>query len=523
MRKITWSVIGLCWMWVGCAEKKEVVKVAPQVTTRAVQPEEIYNQAVAALQAGKLEEATAKLQQAIGKWNKEPRRLADAYYNLGVIAMKRRDWDTARRHLAKVVELQPTHRDALLNLGVVLKEKHDYQAAIKHYQQALKKVPRDALVMNNLIMLYRLSKQYKQAEKTGHLLLARAPNNVEAYKNMTLIYYDQGKYKMAELLCINAGKMLEKKRQQDPKVKDDPGIYANLGMIYLKLGKTKKALAQFHKALEVDPSHRDALLNIGAIAHRFRDYATCQKVYQKVLDRHPDDITALRGLAYAVYGSGKAKEAIALFEKVVKKAPEDKRAVYILGDIYYTFLHDYQKAIQYFNRYRAAMGRALAKDDPVHNRLQAAQAKLQMATQLKKEEEEARRREEQKRRKALKKSQAESPAQKKEGQEKLREMLKGQEGKEGQEEQEKTGQSGSSDEQGAPADDKQKSGQADSQKEPQPVSSKKEKKGEEAGSRKPATPDQAGSKDDKAQPVKKPPASEPTTDKPKDDKKEKGK
>jgi len=428
--KIQILVVLAAFLIAGCPEKKEVVKpdkMRPVI--KVSQPEEFYNQGVDALAANDSERALASFREAISRIKEDPAKLVDAHYNIGAILLKKGDLNGARSAFSKALELKPDHRDALVNLGVVLKRTKDYAGAIKHYREALKKVPRDPLIMNNLIVAYRLNKQYAEAEKTGHHLLARAPSNVEAYKNMTLIYYDQGKYEMAELLCINAGKMLEKQREKDKSVKDDPGIFTNLGMIYMKMGKVREALTQFGKALQVDPDSRDALINTGAIAHRYRDYARAIASYDRVLKLQPGNPIALKGMAYAYFGSGNADKAIEFFQKVQQADPKDLKVIFMLGECYYTYKSDWQNALKYYRGYKVKMGSALDKSDPVDNRIQMAEAKLQMAEQVKKDEEEARRKEEE-RKKALDRTKQERADDKAEGEKKLKDILKTQEGEE---------------------------------------------------------------------------------------------
>jgi len=432
-------VVLAAFLIAGCPEKKEVVKPDKmRAVVKVSQPEEFYNQGVDALAANDLERALTSFREAVSRIKEDPEKLVDAHYNIGAVLLKKGDLNGARKAFDEALKLKPDHRDALVNLGVVLKRGNDYAGAIKHYRQALKKVPRDPLIMNNLIVSYRLNKQYAEAEKTGHRLLARAPSNVEAYKNMTLIYYDQGKYEMAELLCINAGKMLEKQREKDKTIKDDPGIYNNLGMIYMKMGKVREALDQFGKALKVDPNSINALINTGAIAHSYRDYGRAIASYDKVLKLQPQNPIALKGLAYAYFGLGGtnrklADKAVEYFQKVSKADPKDLKILFMLGECYYTYKSDWQSAIKYYRVYKVKMGSALEKSDLVHNRLQMAEAKLQMAEQVKKDEEaaaaEARRKEEE-RKKALERTKQEQEAEKKRREEKVRELLKSQEGEE---------------------------------------------------------------------------------------------
>ena len=494
----------------GCPETKEVVKPDKMLTVIKVsQPEEFYNQGVDALAANQPDRALASFREAVSRIKEDPQKLVDAHYNIGAMLLKKGDLAGARKAFTDALKLKPDHRDALVNLGVVLKRGQDYAGAIKHYREALKKVPRDPLIMNNLIVAYRLNKQYAEAEKTGHRLLARAPSNVEAYKNMTLIYYDQGKYEMAELLCINAGKMLEKQREKDKTVKDDPGIYNNLGMIYMKMGKVRDALAQFGKALKVDPNSRDALINTGAIAHRYRDYTRAIASYQKVLGLQPQNPIALKGMAFAYFGSGNADKAIEYFKKVNQADPKDLKILFNLGECFYTYKHDYQQAIKYYRVYKVKMGSALESSDIVHNRIQMAETKLQMAEQVKKDEEAAQaeaRRKEEERKKALERTKQEEETEKKRREEKVRELLKSQEKEEPPppaEGDEKKPEEGDKKEEGKKAEKDEKA------KEPKKEEKAAPKKEEEK------VPPPLKKEEEKAKPKDVPEGTKPKEDKPK--------
>ncbi|MBN2493409.1 MAG: tetratricopeptide repeat protein, partial [Deltaproteobacteria bacterium] len=428
-------IVAAALLVTGCPEKKVIVKKTPTIKkVIKIRPaESFYNEGMTALEAKQEDRALALFDEAIQKYKGDDAKLVDAHYNSGVVLMKRGDLEGARKSFSKAIELDPKHRDALLNLGVVLKRQKKYKQAIEHYRKALELVPRDPLIMNNLIVAYRLDKQYKQAEKTGHKLLARAPTNVEAYKNMTLIYYDQKKYKMAELLCINAGKMLEKLRKKDPSIPEDPGIYNNLGMIYIGLKRFRDAQTQFEKALTIDPDYTEALINIAAMAHRFRDYDRAKQAYEKVLAKDPKNLKAVCGLAYTIYGMGDAKRALEYFEKVLSRQPDDLQSIYTVGVIYDSLLKDYGNAVKYYEQYKTRKG-SVPKEDPVHNRLQAARARLEMATQLKAEqeaEERKQREEEEKKRKAL--EAGKEVGQDKAGQKKLQDLIDaGAQGEEGE-------------------------------------------------------------------------------------------
>ncbi len=412
----------------GCPEKKVVVKPDTKVqkVVKIKPAEAYYNDGLAAIEAGKLDQGLALLKQSLTKYKGNDGKLVDAHFNIGVVLMKQNDLDGAAAAYAEAIKIRPEHRQALLNLGVVYRRQNKFDKAIALYREALKKIPRDPKLMNNLIVVYRLNKEYKKAVKTGYKLLARAPTNVEAYKNMTLIYYDQKEFKKAELLAINAGKMLEKLRKEDKSIPEDAGIYNNLGMIFIGQKRFREAQSQFEKALKIDPNYNEALINIAAMAHRFRDYQRASKAYEQVLSKDRNNLIAIKGLAFAVFGMGDGKKSLELFEKVLQREPKDAQSIYTVGLIQDSLLRNYAKAVEYYKRYKKVVGK-VSKSDPVHNRLQGAQARLEMARQMKADQAEddlKQRKEEEKKRKERAAAARKDTTKGKAGQQKLQDMLK---------------------------------------------------------------------------------------------------
>jgi tetratricopeptide (TPR) repeat protein len=281
-------------------------------------------------------------------------------------------------------KLASTQRDPLIDLKKEFTKETNYITAIDSYKNVLRTRPNDQRIMNDLVLCYRFNRQYQEAEAIGYQLLAHAPDNIEACKNMALIYFDQGTIEMAELFARLAKKQLEQQRHNNPSTPEDAGIYNNLGLVFLKSSRPREALEQFAKALEIKPDHLDSLINIGALAHQYRDYARAQAAYEKVLQFEPENDTAARGLAYAVFGSGNAQRTIELMNKLLARDPDEIKAYYVLGVTYEMFLHDFAKAIYFYEQYISKMGFALNSNDPVKERLAATRAKSETAIGVKK-------------------------------------------------------------------------------------------------------------------------------------------
>jgi len=97
-----------------------------------------------------------------------------------------------------------------------------------------------------------------------------------------------------------------------------PELHNNLGRIHLRDGETKKALAEFEKALELDPNNAEALLNIGAIHQGEGKSELAQHFVERALAVDPNSIGALAQLAEIQRDQGKLDEAIRLFAEALE-------------------------------------------------------------------------------------------------------------------------------------------------------------------------------------------------------------
>src|SRR5260370_10023353 len=91
----------------------------------------------AALESGDLDAAEAAFRQVIAA---DPRAGA-AYSNLGVIAMRRKQWDHAIALLQKAEKLEPKMAGIRLNIGLVEYRRGNYGAAVPPPAPALRDTP----------------------------------------------------------------------------------------------------------------------------------------------------------------------------------------------------------------------------------------------------------------------------------------------------------------------------------------------------------------------------------------------
>jgi tetratricopeptide (TPR) repeat protein len=113
----------------------------------------------------------------------------------------------------------------------------------------------------------------------------------------------------------------------------DAGIYYNFGNALAQKGLPNEAIAQFQKALGIDPNLANAHNNLGnALLQEGRvDEAMAQ--FQKALEIKPTYAEAHNNLGNALARKGQMDEAMAQFQKALKINPDDAKAQDNVGNV----------------------------------------------------------------------------------------------------------------------------------------------------------------------------------------------
>ena len=95
-----------------------------------------------------------------------------------------------------------------------------------------------------------------------------------------------------------------------------------------------EAKAAYERALETDPHHVDAHVNLGRILHESGAPLAAEKHYRAALEIEPDHGVALFNLGVALEDLGKLTDAIATYQKAIALDPDNADAHYNLAGIY---------------------------------------------------------------------------------------------------------------------------------------------------------------------------------------------
>ena len=152
----------------------------------------------------------------------------------------------------------------------------------------------------------------------------------EAVKN-----YDNGEYEKA---IENLNKQIA--------IVDDPDAYNYLAKIYMEKGNSELAIENYKKAVEFKPDFFEPNFELGKFYFSINDYKTASKYLTTASNSQPDNIETLSLTAETYKQTGKADEAIKIFEKILEMEPTSSFANAKIGEIYFQRLQ-YKKAIPY--------------------------------------------------------------------------------------------------------------------------------------------------------------------------------
>jgi protein O-mannosyl-transferase len=118
-------------------------------------------------------------------------------------------------------------------------------------------------------------------------------------------------------------------------VEIDPSLanlWYNLGLAHLIIGELDKAVDSFQAALQRDPTHDDARINLGLAQHHLHDDAAAELTLRPVMQNPEPATRGLYGLV--LWNLGRRAEARREWEKTLRAEPKQPDAVFGMGCVW---------------------------------------------------------------------------------------------------------------------------------------------------------------------------------------------
>ncbi|MFA5008693.1 MAG: tetratricopeptide repeat protein [Candidatus Omnitrophota bacterium] len=146
-------------------------------------------------------------------------------------------------------------------------------------------------------------------------------------------YFQKGINYFREKKYNDAIAEFEKALKVDPNLAEG---YYGLGYAYCSKNQCEASLPYFKKAIELSPNYVDAYNGMAYAYNILGKYTDTISYYLKAEKLKADNLDALNGLGYAYASIGKYEDALSYFKKAIKVNPEYAPAYSGLGALYYS-------------------------------------------------------------------------------------------------------------------------------------------------------------------------------------------
>ena len=320
---------------------------------RGADPRAAFEHGESALANEDLDEAEKSFRQVLAF---DPKSAA-AYANLGVIAMRRKQWTTALANLRKAEKLAPTMTGVRLNIGLAYYRQNDFWRATPAFESVIKDQPDSVQAHSLLGQCYFFTERYVEAVDTLEPVWAQASNDltylyvlgIAAEKAERKELSDRALTQLARVggdsaevhLLIGKAKLnleayddaigeLKAAVEANPKL---PFAHFYLGLAYSKKGDYEAAKAEFLKDIALEPDvafNYDELGNVYFLTEHDPD---AEKAFQQALKLEPKMLTSHLGLAKVYQRQEQYERALSELAVAGKLDSNSSRIHYLRGQI----------------------------------------------------------------------------------------------------------------------------------------------------------------------------------------------
>ncbi|MDJ0626574.1 MAG: tetratricopeptide repeat protein [Candidatus Caenarcaniphilales bacterium] len=165
-----------------------------------------------------------------------------AWHALGILHYKAQNYQKAKQHFKKTIELKPNEFSIHNGLGNTYMALREYENAEKCFQNSLKINPNKAETYFNYALLFHETKDTERAIEYYQKSVELNPSYVAAYNNLANIFKDNG-------LLTEAIENYSLAIKHNPKYAIP---YNNLGNAFKNKGDIQSAIEVYKKSIELD-------------------------------------------------------------------------------------------------------------------------------------------------------------------------------------------------------------------------------------------------------------------------------
>lgn len=244
------------------------------------------------------------------------------HFTLGALLASQKEFRAAQLELEKANVLKPETFEILYNLGQTYLRSSDFANAELTLNRALKLKPDSPETMYLLAQVY--NDQSRSVDALDLLMRAHklAPQNTD-------IIFLLARVSMSQNFFEDAIPLLESGLKIAP---ERPDLHAALGESYFMSGKAQKAIEEFKRLVELDPSARSYAF-LGLSYRHLGRFDEARKYFQEGLKKDPKNASCLFNMGYIEERQGNKANADQLFQATLRANPDFSEALFELANL----------------------------------------------------------------------------------------------------------------------------------------------------------------------------------------------
>src|SRR5215469_14731202 len=228
------------------------------------------------------------------------------HFTLGLLLASEKQYKTAQLELERADALKPETFEIIYNLGQVFLREKEFPKAELLLNRALKQRPDSAETM------YLLAQVYNEETRSVDALDLLARAHKLAPENADIIFL-LARISMSQNFFEDAIPLLESSLKIAPRRTD---LLAALGESYFMSGKTDKAVEEFNRLIQLEPSARSYTF-LGLCYRHLGRFDEARKYFEEGLKREPRNAACLFNIGFIEERQGNADAAEEKFEQAL--------------------------------------------------------------------------------------------------------------------------------------------------------------------------------------------------------------